>query len=183
LLLRGVGHALDAISKADAANVAMVIAAGLKLIVVPVDSNWMRRSVANGPRTRASHTSRARAGRSRQRQSKWAGSTRRCTRTALVTAPFLFGTIAAFSALAQAAVSEYRVHDEAAARPSDRRTNDHQDRPMTTIENLLERKQKLLERLQANPDTHERDEIEGQLAQIDTALDMLEEPGESSDEQ
>jgi hypothetical protein len=32
-------------------------------------------------------------GRSRQRQSKWAGSTRRCTRTALVTAPFLFGTI------------------------------------------------------------------------------------------
>jgi hypothetical protein len=64
-----------------------------------------------------------------------------------------------------------------------RRTNDHQDRPMTTIENLLERKQKLLERLQGNPGTHERDEIEGQLAQIDTALDMLEGPGESSDEQ
>src|SRR5260370_20298636 len=37
----------------------------------------------------ATHASRARAGRSRQRQSKWAGSTRRCTRTALVTAPFL----------------------------------------------------------------------------------------------
>jgi hypothetical protein len=54
---------------------------------------------------------------------------------------------------------------------------------MTTIENLLERKQKLLERLQANPGTHERDEIEGRLAQIDTALDMLEEPGESNDEQ
>jgi hypothetical protein len=42
-----------------------------------------------------SYASRARAGRSRQRQSKWAGSTRRCTRTALVTAPF--GTIPAFS--------------------------------------------------------------------------------------
>ena len=54
---------------------------------------------------------------------------------------------------------------------------------MTTIENLLERKQKLLERLQGNPGTHERDEIEGQLAQIDTALDLLEEPDESSDEQ
>ena len=35
-----------------------------------------------------SHASRASAGRSRQCQSKWAGSTRRCTRTALVTAPF-----------------------------------------------------------------------------------------------
>jgi len=75
-----------------------VIAAGLKLIVVPVDSTWMRRSLANGSRARASHASRARAGRSRQRQSKWAGSARRCTRTALVTAPFLFGTVPAFSA-------------------------------------------------------------------------------------
>ena len=65
-----------------------VMAAGLKLIVVPVDSTWMRRSFASGSRARASHASRARAGRSRQRQSKWAGSTRRCTRTALVTAPF-----------------------------------------------------------------------------------------------
>src|SRR5258705_13490057 len=58
----------------------------------------MRRSLASGSRAMASHASRARAGRSRQRQSKWAGSTRRCTRTALVTAPFLFGTIPAFSA-------------------------------------------------------------------------------------
>ena len=32
-------------------------------------------------------------GAGRQRQSKWAGSTRRCTRTALVTAPFAMGTI------------------------------------------------------------------------------------------
>jgi hypothetical protein len=69
----------------------LVIAAGLKLIVVPIDSTRMRRSLASGSRAKASHASRARAGRSRQRQSKWAGSTRRCTRTALVTAPF--GTI------------------------------------------------------------------------------------------
>jgi predicted CopG family antitoxin len=54
---------------------------------------------------------------------------------------------------------------------------------MTTIVKLLERKQKLLELLQANPGPNERDEIEGQLAQIDTALDMLEEPGENSEEQ
>jgi hypothetical protein len=54
---------------------------------------------------------------------------------------------------------------------------------MTTLDKLLERKQKPLERLQANPGPHERDDIEGQLAQINTALDMLKEPGESSDEQ
>src|SRR3984893_12664145 len=80
-------------SKADTAMSRWVIAVGLKLIVVPVDSTWMRRSLA----TRASHSSRARAGRSHQRQSKWAGSTRRCTRTALVTAPFLFGAVPAFT--------------------------------------------------------------------------------------
>jgi hypothetical protein len=80
------GARLDAISKADAAMSRLVIAAGLKLIVVPIDSTWMRRSLASGSRARASHASSARAGRSRQRQSKWAGSTRRCTRTALVTA-------------------------------------------------------------------------------------------------
>jgi hypothetical protein len=65
----------NAISKADTAMSRWVIAAGLKLIVVPVDSTWMRRSLASGSRARASHASRARAGRSRQRQSKWAGST------------------------------------------------------------------------------------------------------------
>src|SRR6266481_3278263 len=48
---------------------------GLKLIVVPIDSICMRRSLINGSR-KASHASRARAGRSRQRQSKWADSTR-----------------------------------------------------------------------------------------------------------
>jgi hypothetical protein len=77
-------------SKADAAMSRLVIAAGLKLIVVPIDSTWKRHSLTSGSRVRASHASSARAGRSRQRQSKWAGSTRRCTRTALVTAPFLF---------------------------------------------------------------------------------------------
>jgi hypothetical protein len=40
-------------------------------------------------RKQASHASSARAGRSRERQSKWGGSTRWCTKTALVTAPFL----------------------------------------------------------------------------------------------
>jgi hypothetical protein len=59
-----------------------------KLIVVPIDSAWMRRSLVGGSRAMASHASRARTGRSRQRQSKWAGSTRRCTGTALATAPF-----------------------------------------------------------------------------------------------
>ena len=98
LLLLGVERDLSAehsIGKADTAMSRWVIAAGLKLIVVLIDSTWMRRSLASGSRATASHASRARAGRSRQRQSKWAGSTRRCTRTALVTAPFLFGTIPA----------------------------------------------------------------------------------------
>ena len=49
----------DAISNADAAMSRLVIAAGLKLIVVPIDSTWMRRSLAIGPRARASHASRA----------------------------------------------------------------------------------------------------------------------------
>ncbi len=55
---------------------------------VPIDSIWMRRSVISGPRVAAS---RARAVRSRQCQSKWAGSRVWCTRTALVTAPFPIG--------------------------------------------------------------------------------------------
>jgi len=44
----------------------LVIVAGLKLIVVPIDSTWMRHSFASGSRARASHASSARAGRSRQ---------------------------------------------------------------------------------------------------------------------
>jgi hypothetical protein len=54
---------------------------------------------------------------------------------------------------------------------------------MTTLSNLRARKQKLLERLQDNPGPQEREEIEGLLAQIETALDLLREPGETSDVQ
>jgi hypothetical protein len=55
---------------------------------------------------------------------------------------------------------------------------------MTTVrKNLLLRKQQLFERLRRNPAPNEREQIEGHLAQIDTALDLLKEPGESSDEQ
>jgi hypothetical protein len=53
---------------------------------------------------------------------------------------------------------------------------------MSTLANLLARKQQLLERLEAGPGPNERVEIEGLLAQIDTALDLLEEPGETADE-
>jgi hypothetical protein len=55
---------------------------------------------------------------------------------------------------------------------------------MTTVANLLARKQQLLERLQENPGPHERDEIERLLAQIDTALHLLDQtgPGETGDE-
>ena len=56
---------------------------------------------------------------------------------------------------------------------------------MTTLAKLLARKQQLLERLQENPGQHERDEIERQLEEIDTALNFLDGagPGKSSDEQ
>jgi hypothetical protein len=53
---------------------------------------------------------------------------------------------------------------------------------MTTLANLLARKQQLLERLQENPGPNERDEIERLLEQIDTALDLLEEAGPSESE-
>ena len=43
---------------------------------------------------------------------------------------------------------------------------------MTARENLLARKEKLLRQLENG--TSERDEIERQIAQIDTALDLLE---------
>jgi hypothetical protein len=51
---------------------------------------------------------------------------------------------------------------------------------MTTVADLLTAKQKLLERLQENPGRHERDQIDGLFAQIDAALDEMEEQGESS---
>ena len=47
---------------------------------------------------------------------------------------------------------------------------------MTTVANLLARKQKLLDRLQEGPGPNERDQIEGLLGQIDDALDLLEQP-------
>jgi hypothetical protein len=50
---------------------------------------------------------------------------------------------------------------------------------MTTVDRLLGRKQQLLERLQESPGQHERDEIKRLLAEIDSALDSLEEAGPS----
>jgi uncharacterized protein Yka (UPF0111/DUF47 family) len=56
------------------------------------------------------------------------------------------------------------------------------DEKMTTLANLLARKQQLLERLRENPGPNEREEIERLLTQIDTALDLLEEAGPSEPE-
>jgi hypothetical protein len=54
---------------------------------------------------------------------------------------------------------------------------------MTIAAELLARKQQLLERLQEEPGSHERDEIERRLEEIDTALDLLEEgPDTNGDE-
>ncbi len=54
---------------------------------------------------------------------------------------------------------------------------------MTTVAYLLAQKQQLLERLPEDPGPHERDEIERLLAQIDSALNLLDEtgPGVTSD--
>ena len=48
---------------------------------------------------------------------------------------------------------------------------------MTTVANLLARKQLLLDRLQEEPDPKERGEIERVLAQIETALNWLDKTG------
>jgi hypothetical protein len=55
---------------------------------------------------------------------------------------------------------------------------------MTTFANLLARKQLLLDRLQENIGSHEREEIERQVEQINTALSFLDDAatGKSSDE-
>ncbi|HTO65043.1 MAG TPA: hypothetical protein VMM15_27775 [Bradyrhizobium sp.] len=53
---------------------------------------------------------------------------------------------------------------------------------MSTAATLLERKQQLMERLQDMPGRHERDEIERLLAQIDAALNLLDDALESDDE-
>ncbi|WP_197489527.1 hypothetical protein [Bradyrhizobium sp. DOA1] len=47
----------------------------------------------------------------------------------------------------------------------------------TVIENLLLRKQKLVEQLERVPSVEDRDKIEHQLEQINTALDFLDRPG------
>jgi len=46
----------------------------------------------------------------------------------------------------------------------------------TTVANLLAQKQQLLERLEEGPGPNERDQIQGLLARIDTALNLLDEP-------
>jgi len=58
------------------------------------------------------------------------------------------------------------------------------DHQMTTVANLLARKQQLLKRLQEDPGPQQRDEIERLLAQLDIALNLLHEsrPGDSSDQ-
>jgi hypothetical protein len=55
---------------------------------------------------------------------------------------------------------------------------------MTTMAKLLAQKQQLLERLEAGPGPHERDEIERLLEQIDATLQLLDQagPGISRDE-
>ena len=47
----------------------------------------------------------------------------------------------------------------------------------TVIENLLLRKQKLVEQLEKAASVEDRDRIEHQLEQINTALDFLDRPG------
>ena len=60
----------------------------------------------------------------------------------------------------------------------------HQLLTMTTVANLLARKQQLLDRLQDDPGPHERDEIERILAEINEALNVLDKggPGKMIDE-
>jgi hypothetical protein len=55
---------------------------------------------------------------------------------------------------------------------------------MTTMAKLLAQREQLLERLEAAPGPHERDEIERLLEKIDAALQSLDEagPGISQDE-
>lgn len=50
----------------------------------------------------------------------------------------------------------------------------------TVIENLLLRKQKLVEQLEKAPPGEDRDKIEHELEQINTALDFLDRPGTKS---
>ncbi|MBR0750390.1 hypothetical protein JQ582_41555 [Bradyrhizobium japonicum] len=49
---------------------------------------------------------------------------------------------------------------------------------MSTVAKLLARKERLLAQLESDPGPNEREEIERQLARIDTALSLLE-PGDA----
>ena len=51
---------------------------------------------------------------------------------------------------------------------------------MSTIANLLARKQELLERLRGDPGSHERDQIKRLIEQVDTALNLLEDSWQDS---
>jgi hypothetical protein len=53
---------------------------------------------------------------------------------------------------------------------------------MSMAATLLARKQQLMQRLQETPGSHERDEIARLLAQIDAALDLLDEAPDGDDE-
>jgi hypothetical protein len=48
---------------------------------------------------------------------------------------------------------------------------------MSTISKLLAQKEQLIERLHEDPGPEEREQIEGLLAKINTALDLLEQVG------
>ncbi|MCP3460701.1 MULTISPECIES: hypothetical protein [unclassified Bradyrhizobium] len=51
----------------------------------------------------------------------------------------------------------------------------------TVIRNLLARKQKLIEQLDSTTDVKQREKIEHQLQQVNTALDLLDRPKQPSD--
>ncbi|MGV7215741.1 hypothetical protein [Bradyrhizobium sp. UFLA05-112] len=51
----------------------------------------------------------------------------------------------------------------------------------TVIKNLLVRKQKLIEQLDSTQDEEQRENIERQLEQIGTALDLLDRPQQTNE--
>lgn len=56
---------------------------------------------------------------------------------------------------------------------------------VSTAAKLLARKQQLLERLQADPGPHEREQLERLLEEVETALELLDEtgPGQGEDKE
>lgn len=57
----------------------------------------------------------------------------------------------------------------------------HGGQMTTVIRNLLARKQKLIEQLDSTIDVKQREKIEHQLEQVNTALDFLDRPQQPSD--